>query len=708
MKKLSDFIKNGWSVIPVSRKGKNPLIKEWTRFCKEMPSDNLIEEWEQKYPECNIGLCCGPVSGIVGFDLDLDLDNPEELEIYEAIEDYIPKAPIEKVGKKGFTRLLGFNGEKSESIKVRLKDGTEKNAIDILANGRQTVIPPSVHPETGEPYKWVKGAEILQFNGMKVYPMPENTVEQIKGILGTWNSADVTKAKTTSSISGRNNKLKDIASAALHGGATDFEVARKLVDYDIRHHGNPLFSDEREPQMKGNSPEQNALRFTQNIRNSLGVQSSEKIRHTTLPMELMASSGENWPKAIAQEGFYGLAGKCLAELSPQTEGDPNAILTQFLTYYGNVVGRGSYVKVGPTAHFANLYNIVVGQSAYARKGTSLSAVSAVFSDERVGQSRWAKNRIKSGASSGEGIVFALSNQTIGGDDLDLGDQGDTGYDIRLLLKEAEFAQPLKVMSRDTNILSAILRDAWDTGKMSILTKNDPLHVDDAHLSMVGHITSVDLNKYLKETEAANGFGNRILWTVATRSRLLPHGGDFTGIPSDEVSNELKKSIEFASKAGEVTKTREADEFWCDLYAKLTSERLGMYGAMTSRAEAQVLRLSLIYALLDRSHVIDVKHIAAAKAVWTYCQASCWYLFGQSVGDSIADKILEAVKKAPEGLSRTAIRDLFGKNKKKEQIQQALDVLEGRGMIRCQMVPGKGSKQVEIWFVVDSPSSVEAA
>ena len=68
----------------------------------------------------------------------------------------------------------------------------------------------------------------------------------------------------------------------------------------------------------------------------------------------------------------------------------------------------------------------------------------------------------------------------------------------------------------------------------------------------------------------------------------------------------------------------------------------MVGALTSLAEAQVLRLSLIYALLDGERLVRVPHLLAALSVWDYCETSVKYIFGQTLGDPVADGILETL------------------------------------------------------------------
>ena len=84
------------------------------------------------------------------------------------------------------------------------------------------------------------------------------------------------------------------------------------------------------------------------------------------------------------------------------------------------------------------------------------------------------------------------------------------------------------------------------------------------------------------------------------------------------------------------------------------------GAVTNRAEAQVVRLSTIYALADSSYFVEKPHLRAALEVWRYCFDSARYLFGDHTGDQNADTLLEALRKAgKKGLTRSQISsDVF--------------------------------------------------
>lgn len=123
---------------------------------------------------------------------------------------------------------------------------------------------------------------------------------------------------------------------------------------------------------------------------------------------------------------------------------------------------------------------------------------------------------------------------------------------------------------------------------------------------------------------------------------------------------------------------------------------GLFGAIIARAEVQVMRLACLYALLDSSNVVKRVHIKAALAVWEYAEDSARLIFGDSLGDPVADDILTALKRTPEGLTRTDIRDLFGRNRRAGEIDRALGVLFKAGRAK-KGTEQTGGRPVERWF-----------
>jgi DNA-binding transcriptional ArsR family regulator len=123
------------------------------------------------------------------------------------------------------------------------------------------------------------------------------------------------------------------------------------------------------------------------------------------------------------------------------------------------------------------------------------------------------------------------------------------------------------------------------------------------------------------------------------------------------------------------------------------------GYVTARAEAQVLRLSILYALLDGSAVIKEQHLLAALALWEYAEASARFIFGDSLGDPTADQILRALHESGSGLSRTEISGLFGRHRPAAEIERALRSLSELGLVRRNALRQTEGRPTEVWICV---------
>ena len=155
-------------------------------------------------------------------------------------------------------------------------------------------------------------------------------------------------------------------------------------------------------------------------------------------------------------------------------------------------------------------------------------------------------------------------------------------------------------------------------------------------------------------------------------------------------------MSFAQNAGEMRRSAAAREIWHAIYQRLAGDRMGLFGAVTNRAEAQTMRLAMIYALLDRSNGIEVEHLNAALAVWSYCEASAKFIFGDALGDTTADEILKVLRANPEGMTRTDLNSHFGRNKAASELSRALNALVEHGWMRRE-VEGTVGRPVERWF-----------
>lgn len=417
------------------------------------------------------------------------------------------------------------------------------------------------------------------------------------------------------------------------------------------------------------------------------------------PVTLEVSDQSPFPEDPAKEAFAGLVGEFVEAVDPHTEASRVAVLIQFLVAFGNLVGRGPYFRVENTMHHFNLYAVIVGNTAKGRKGTSWGRVREPFS---LADNNWTGNRIVSGMSSGEGLINEVRDPIVkveaikehgritGHENVET----DPGVsDKRLLVLESEFASVLKQGERQGNILSSVLRQAWESGDIRTMTRNSPSKATGAHISIIGHITSDELRRYLSSTEAASGFGNRFMWVSVRRSKMLPDGGGVVNM--FDFGRRISDAASYAKEVREMPRDEEARELWHEVYPKLSRDIPGLVGAMLGRAEANTMRLACLYALLDGSCQVEAAHLTSAIALWEYCERSTRFIFGLSTGDDLADEILAALKKAKEGMTRAEIYDYFARHHKKDRISRALLVLEQAELAEKTEIKTAGRPK-EVW------------
>ncbi len=431
----------------------------------------------------------------------------------------------------------------------------------------------------------------------------------------------------------------------------------------------------------------------------------ETARPATIPTSSILPEG--WPE-LDRRAMRGVLGDLVCAIEPHSEADPAALLMQSLVAYGNTLNRAPHFRAEADRHCMNLFAALVGETSKGRKGTSWGYIRQVF--EQVDK-EWTETRVLNGLSSGEGLIWAVRDSISKTEPIKergkptgeyqtlIVDQGVS--DKRLLVMESEFAGVLSVMGREGNTLSALIRQAWDKGDLRTMTKHEPAQATGAHISLVVHVTKDELCRLMEANEASNGFCNRFLWLCVKRSKVLPEGGQFNATNEPTLIDRLKRAVIFGRETGELTRDADTRAMWGTVYAELSEGKPGLLGAVTSRAEAQVMRLACLYALQDMSYVVRPEHLTAALALWEYCEASARYIFGQRLGDPIADALLTAFRSHADGMTRTEIRDWFGRNRKAQEIDRGLTMLVKQGLARKEeSQPGEwGGRPIERWFAV---------
>ena len=430
----------------------------------------------------------------------------------------------------------------------------------------------------------------------------------------------------------------------------------------------------------------------------------EEMRTMNTAVATAEADIDPWPQ-LDEAAIRGVMGDLVCAIEPHSEADPVAILVQAFIAFGNVLNRSAHFRAEADRHYLNLNAVLVGETSKGRKGTSWGHVKQVFA--AVDQD-WVETRVLNGLSSGEGLIWAVRDPIFKDEPVrDNGkptgecrrvliDQGVT--DKRLLVLESEFAGTLRVMARKESILSVVIRQAFDSVVLRTMTKNSPAQATEAHISIIGHITRDELCRLIESTEANNGFCNRFLWVCVKRSKVLPEGGQFDASSIAPLIQRLHEAVRFGRGLGELKRDEAARDNWRTVYSDLSEGKPGLLGAVVSRGEALVMRLACLYAIQDMSYVVGPEHLRAALALWEYCEASARYIFGQRLGDPVADELLSALRKHHDGMTRTEIRDLFGRNRKAHEIDRGLTLLAAQGLTRKEMSQS-GGRPIERWFAV---------
>lgn len=647
------YLTKSWPVFPANPTDKKPII-DWKQYQDRLPTVEELNEWWVKWPWANIGLVTGKLSGVSVIDVD-----PR----HGGTTDNLPDTVKSETGGGGSHHFYQYDPS------VHSQNGLAQG-IDLKSDGGYVILPPSEH-RSGNKYKWLTAPFANEFQ-----PLPQRIIDSQK--------AKKVSAFDPSLLEGVSEGKRNESAASVIG-----KILHGLKEQDWQSIGWEMATGWN---LRNNPPLEEAelLNVFQSIANK------EKTSREGKENNIEALKVK-WPSPMAEEALIGLAGGVVRTVEPHSESDRVALLINFLTGFGSVIGDQAHFKVEADKHPMRLFSVLVGESSRGRKGTSWGYIKSLLITT---DPDWGKRVIGGGLSSGEGLIWAVRDQIIKRSPIK--EHGHiTGYeeviedpgitDKRLLVVESELASTLRVLGREGSILSALIRNAWDSGNLQTLTKNSPAQATGAHISIIGHITREELLRYLTSTETSNGFGNRFLWACVKRSKTLPYGG--SGVDLQPLADKLATVVTFAKSVNEITWAEEIITLWGKIYIDLTEEESGLVGSMTARSEAYVTRLACMYALLDRSTKIRLVHLKAAVAVWDYVRASTEYIFQGRSGDPLTNKIIEALSGKPEGMTRTDIYIYFGKNISSEQIAISLESLEKIGRIKKDDISPEGRSKV---------------
>ncbi len=666
------YAARGWHVLPLKPRAKIPLTPHGVKDASA--DERQIRKWWRRCPSANIGIACGP-SGLAVVDVDPRHGGDVRF------EDHFPTEPETVNAFTGGTdggRHYYFvgHGEKTREIAP---------GLEIRGDGAYVVAPPSIHP-SGNAYIWEVSSGP---DDVELAPLPAAL-----HATGGGNASGPTSAVGDVIPEGeRNAALTSLAGTMRRRGMDADEIGVALHAVNARRCVPPL--DENEVQAIARS-----------------VARYEPDDRSAAPAGSAASQEKPWPMLDRDAAFHGLAGEFVRLVEQHTEADPAAILVQFLVAIGSILGRRAGVYADGTVHFGNLFAVILGKTAFSRKGTSWGVVEALV---RSLDDNWI---IRGGLSTGEGLIACVHDPYKKTETVKY--KGEVKRkeieipgvsDKRLLMLETEFVRALKVIQRRDNTLREVLLQAWDGQLLGIITRADPLTATGAHISLIGHCTIDLLRRYLDAEDISGGFGNRLLFCLARRSRTIPTVGRRRRESMPDLAPLRNKLLEAINRASHLDEALDLDDEAAALYAEAyTGELSGEaveepLASLVARAAPTLLRLAVVYHALDQGvgnapPKITGAHVRAALAVVRYATATAEYVFGQGVtGNPTAMKILRAAQTAPDGtITRETIFKLFRGHGVKAEIDAALTMLAAEKRLTSETVPTSGRPR-EVWRVV---------
>lgn len=591
-------------VIPLN--GKIPLIKEWQKFCTQKMDDDFFEMLCNTYQNANIGLCLGPISKIVAIDIDID-----------DIPNFIPQSPIVKKGKKGETRFFKYNGETP----------FKKHPIELLSIGNQTVLPPSIHPETKKPYIFTNF--FGEFDELPVIPQ------------SFFNAMKVCNIVAPLKTSGRNNKLVEVVTAKLTDGKNVNQVIIETLQFDKDNHSPALFEDSAE-KIKGNSPQQKCFNFVMNISNSLmekGLLKIQEEKKFSIVQDLPIIEKEDL-KEIKFPQFRGVAQDLFEHVySIMPVKRTRYAIASTLACLSTVCGN----RVCALGKYTNLYLLIIGPSG-SGKDAPLRFPTSFFAE-------FDKTLSGGAPESDSGILLGL-------------DKKQTRLDVF-----DEAGKLFGLMNDSKNLYASKMADQYATLFTSTgyhfagkTLKNGVLgECFSPCVSIIGALTINDFQNTFNTNLIAKGLGARFLFFPDTEFKKITVSKKSKKIPTSIVAwaKKIRKvqpdESDIIVKANELEVNDDVAEFYEIIINKYREQYKDdeMLAPIFNRAGEIITKLALID---EMSQNPDATLLTIDSVNW----AIKWF-------DAYADSL---IKFLPKNISQENMSDFKIQNMIMEEIKKA--------------------------------------
>jgi hypothetical protein len=204
------LIEAGYSPLPITPGTKEPThVSEWSTACEQQMPEQMLARYLGK--DCyGLGGACGYGGPILKDDrgkilgcgtgglIAVDIDTEDEA-IMAAVRSVLPASVVAKRGKKGRTDLYRAVGE----IKNRKLKAGGSPIVEILSGGSQTVLPPTIHPDIGQPYTWLTERALWDVTPDELPEITPEHIERLAAALEPWTGKAKPKAADQIDAAGR-------------------------------------------------------------------------------------------------------------------------------------------------------------------------------------------------------------------------------------------------------------------------------------------------------------------------------------------------------------------------------------------------------------------------------------------------------------------------------------------------------------------------
>jgi Protein of unknown function (DUF3987) len=401
---------------------------------------------------------------------------------------------------------------------------------------------------------------------------------------------------------------------------------------------------------------------------------------------------EGYPKDLDDSVIFGPTKEFVDLCLPCVEMDRNGLVAFFLCAVGSILGRRIYKEAGSVRHFPATYHGVIAGTSEGKGPAQAAALSlGGWVDDD-----WKSQAVFSGAAaSGQGLVRVLA-------------EAHAKSEGRVYKELGELAALLAVAKRETDPMSANLRDAWDFKRLNKPASKveDSIVADNYALSCSAGITVRELRERVGTADWANGLAGRFIWTAA-QARVW-HKRPKPMASLRELGLRLKQRLPDRNSNVCIDYTDNGARVWdnwveeLEAWVKGPNVRHTLLADACGKLRANALRVAMIFAALEgptwnKTYAMDEQHVKAATAFINRSRDSLVWVFnhGQTKAESSENKqkFNELINKWTNQLPDEEFRKAFSHMTPEER-----NTLASSCYAKCKPAPltGKPGRPGKIW------------